>query len=91
MTLSIDLPEESEAILCEAFGEGLSQAAKEGLIIEGCRTGRLTLGEVRMLLGLQTRIQAEEWLGKRGVCWNYGVEDLEADRKTLSRLFNVEL
>ncbi len=91
MTLSIDLPEESEAILREAFGEGLNQAAKEALIIEGYRTGKLSITEVRDLLGLESRFDAESWLGKRGVNWNYRIEDLEADRKTLSKLLNIEL
>lgn len=91
MVLNIDLPEQGEAILREAFDGDLGQAAKEALVIEGYRTARLSLGQVRQLLGLQTRIEAEQWLGKRGVCWNYGIEDLEEDRKTIHDLFGVKL
>ena len=51
----------------------------------------LAPGRVREILELPTRFQAEEWLGSRGVNWNYSIEDLEADRKTLAALFKVEL
>lgn len=91
MVLNIAVSPEGEEALREAFGENANQAAKEALIIEGYRTGKLGISDVRVLLGLGTRIQAENWLGERGVFWNYGVEDLEADRKTLNELFGVEL
>ncbi len=60
-------------------------------MIEGYRTGKLGISDVREMLGLESRFDAEDWLGKHGVNWNYGLEELEADRRTLSRLFNVEL
>jgi predicted HTH domain antitoxin len=37
---------------------------------------------VARLLGVN-RWEAESWLGERGVCWNYGREDLEEDWRTL--------
>lgn len=75
----------------EVSSDSLGQAAKEDLVIELYRSRKIGLSDVCLLLGLETRIQAEEWLGSRGVNWNYALEDLEADRATLSKLFNAEL
>jgi hypothetical protein len=44
------------------------------------------MAQVRRLLGLESRWDAEEWLGKRGIHLNYTIEDLRADRETLDRL-----
>ncbi len=91
MTLALDIPKNAEEALRRAFGDDLSEAAKEALIIRGYQTAKLSIGDVREILGFASRFQAEEWLGKRGVNWNYSLEDLEADRKTLGELFKVEL
>ena len=42
---------------------------------------------MRRLLGLETRWDAEAWLAERGIPLNYDLEDLEADRRMLDRLF----
>jgi predicted HTH domain antitoxin len=91
MAVNLDMPKEQEATLRQAFGDNLAQAAKEALIIEGYRTGRLSIGEVCGLLGLPSRFDAEQWLGKRGVNWNYGADDLKQDRETLGKLLKIEL
>jgi len=87
MAVSIDMPKQQEQTLRQAFGEDLGQAAKEALIIEGYRTAKLSIGEVRELLGLQTPFEAESWLGSRSVHSNYGLDDLEADRQALATTF----
>ena len=85
MSISFDLPESLEAALRAEWGD-LDQAAKEALIIESYRTGRLSIGQVAEFLRLETRFQAEKWLGERGVTWNYSSDDLKADRETLNSL-----
>jgi len=85
MSISFDLPKPLEAALRAEWGD-LDQAAKEALIIESYRTGRLSIGQVAEFLGLATRFQAEKWLGERGVTWNYSPDDLEDDRGTLDRV-----
>ncbi len=86
MTVSFSLPQELEQALVREFGD-LGEAAREAFIIEGYRRGRLSLGFVAQILGLPTSLQAQEWLAQRAVPLNYGVEDLEADRRTLKNLF----
>jgi predicted HTH domain antitoxin len=66
----------------------LDQAAKEALVIQGYRTGRLSIGQVARVLGFETRFEAEEWLGKHDVTWNYSVEELKADIETIRKLAN---
>lgn len=83
ITISADI----ERTLESAFGPELERAALEALAIEGYRTARLTAGEVAKVLGLETSIQAQAWLARRGVEANYSLEDLVADRVSLAKLF----
>jgi predicted HTH domain antitoxin len=76
----------AEILLRRAFGDDLDRAALEALAIEAYRSGRLTAGEVARLLGLETSIQAQEWLAKRGIAMNYSLEDLNSDRAALERI-----
>jgi predicted HTH domain antitoxin len=85
MTITFDIPERIREELASRFGD-LGQAAKEALAIEGYRTGKLSVGQVAEILGMGV-IEAQSWLGSRGIPVNYAVEDLEADRETLARLF----
>lgn len=91
MVIKLTLPESAEASLREAFGSDLDRAALEALAIEGYRSGRLGLARVGELLGLDNRWATEAWLAGRGVTWNYGADDLAADRETLERLFGDRL
>ena len=87
MTLSIELTADLEAELRQSLGEDLSRAALDSLVAEGYRLKKLGIGQVCRLLGFTSRLDAEDWLARRGIHWNYGPEDLEADRATLERLF----
>lgn len=86
MTISFDLPKDVENDLRKEYGD-LSAAAKEALIIDAYRTGRLSLGHVAEVVGLPTSILAQRWLSDRGVPLNYSLGDLESDRRTLGKLF----
>jgi len=84
---TLSLPGETEKTLQRAFGPDLDRAALEALAIEGYRTAKLTAGEVARILGLGTSLAAQTWLAHRGIPLNYSLEDLEADRAALARLF----
>ncbi len=88
--LTIHIPEDAEQVLRKAWGENLDRAALEALVIEAYRTGKLGISQVRRLLGFESRWEAEQWLGTRGVNWNYSLDDLEADRRTLDRILGQE-
>ncbi len=85
MSITFSIPESIEQELARQLGD-LGLAAKEALVIESYRTGKLSIGQVASVLGFETRFEAEEWLGKRGVHWNYSPEELQADRQTLRTL-----
>lgn len=84
-TLNLSL--DASQTLQRAFGPDLDRAAVEALVIEGYRTAKLTAGEVAGILGLDTSIAAQSWLAKHGIELNYSIDDLDADRQTLSKQF----
>ena len=86
MTVTLNIPNEAEQVFRDAWGNDLDRAALEALVIEGYRSRRFGLATVRRLLNLETRWDTEQWLGAHGVNWNYSLEDLESDRKTLDTL-----
>lgn len=88
MAVTFDLPADVEQDLRQEW-QDLDQAAKEAFVIYGYNTGRLSLGYVAHILGLDTTLQAQQWLADRGVPLNYSVEDLEADRRTLAERFTI--
>lgn len=85
MSVTLELDEATESLLREAFGDNLSQAAREALAAEGYRTGKLGEAQVRRLLGFDNRWDTEAWLAKNNLVM-YTLEDLEEDRKTLERV-----
>lgn len=84
-TVRFEIPTPFDAELRRAWGD-LDIAAKESLIVESYRTGRLSIGQVAAILGVATRGEAEQWLGHRGVPWNYSIDDFEADAATVETL-----
>lgn len=85
MTVRFDLPHDMEQHLRREFGD-LDQAAKEALLIESYREGRLSAGKIAEILGKGV-IETYEWLNLHGVPLNYTLDDLQADRATIARLF----
>lgn len=86
MSIVINVPQEHEQTLRDAWGADLNRATLEALAIEGYRSHKLSSAEVGRLLGLDDRWVVNQWLADRRVPLNYTLEDLEADRKTLDRL-----
>ena len=86
MNITINIPETAEAAFRQAWGQNLSRAAFEALLIEGYRSGKLSTGDIAEALNFETRLAAEQWLAARQVSLNYSLADLEADRATLDRV-----
>lgn len=87
MSTVFDLSPQTEKELQDVFGADLKRVALEALAVVGYHSGKLSLTQVRGLLGFEDRWQTEQWLGECGAEWNYFPEDLETDRKTLAALF----
>ena len=85
MSVTIQLPADIERELRDTDPK-LDDSAREQFIIGNYRSGRLSTGDIALILRLETRSEAEQWLGARGVERNYSQADLEADRKNWDRL-----
>jgi len=78
MQVTLDLPDDiSEAL--EGQWADLPRQALEALAIEGYRTGALTEGQVRRLLGFESRFQLHALLKDHRVPLRYTESDLEND------------
>lgn len=81
MTVTFQLEDDLEKQLRRDLGD-LSQAARDALLIEAYRMGKLSIGRLARTLGFGV-IEADQWLAKHGVSLNYSFEDFKADERTL--------
>lgn len=78
MQVTLTVPED----LAEHFAEdatGLSRAALEALALEGVRSGKLTIGQARRLLGFRSRYEMDGFLKAHGVFLPDTIEDVRRD------------
>jgi predicted HTH domain antitoxin len=87
-TITIELPQEIEQQLEEAWGNGaLARHILEAVAVEGYRTEALSAGQVAELLGL-SGWETDTFLKEHGAYLHYTEEDLERDRQTLAELLD---
>lgn len=86
MVIRVNIPKRAEETLRRIWGDRLSEAAFDALVIEAYRADSISAAEVGSLLGIEDRWEIEKWLADRRVPLNYTLEDLESDRKTLDRI-----
>lgn len=80
MQITLELPEDIAASLTPSGGD-LSRSALEALALEAYRERKLSTGQLRRLLGFQTRSQVHGFLKEHRVFLHYDEEDLEHDRQ----------
>lgn len=84
MAITFQLEDALEDQLRRDLGN-LDEAAKEALLIEAYRRGKLSIGRLARTLGFGV-LEADEWLAKRGVALNYTISDFNDDKDTLRNL-----
>jgi predicted HTH domain antitoxin len=84
MTLVIDIPPETEKLLQAEWGD-LNQAAREALLIESYRRGKLSLGQCSEIFD-KSIVETEAFFRSRGVDLPMSVEDLQQDCAILENL-----
>ncbi len=89
MQVSIVLPDEVVFSLQTKWGS-LEQHILEMIVIEAYREGSISIGKVRELLGMSTRLEVDSFLKEKGIDLNYDQTDLEADRQTHEQLKALE-
>ena len=78
MNIILEVPED----IARSLGENprlVERTALESLAIESVRSGRLSRGQVRRLLGFQTRYELEEFLKARHVPVQESMGDVTRD------------
>ncbi len=81
----ITLDHETERKLREVFGQDLDGIAREALIAEGYRKGKLSIGQAASLLKLSVN-DTYGLMKQRGIAVNYTLSDLETDCASLREL-----
>ncbi len=84
MQITLELPD-SIARNLAPDQQSLSRAAIEALAIEGVRSGKLSAGEARRLLGFNTRMQVDAFLQDHSVDSDVTIKDVERDAETSRR------
>ena len=84
----IGLDHETECKLREVFRKDFDEIAREALIAEAYRKGKLSIGQAAHLLGFSIN-DAYGFMKQRGIAVNYTLSDFEADRASLRELGQV--
>jgi predicted HTH domain antitoxin len=83
--VTFEISKTTEAALRAEWGD-LEQAAKESLLIESYRQGKISVGFLAEALGVGV-LEADRWLAKRGVSLNYSREDWRREGEVIEDLF----
>jgi hypothetical protein len=84
MQVTVEIPDQFFEQLVPA-GRDAARLLLEESAAGAYRDGRLTMEQVRLLLGFGTRMQVDTFLQQHEV-YDYTVEDLEKDMDTLDRV-----
>lgn len=83
MTLTVNIPDDLAAELGSEF-QNLSRAALEALATEAYSRDVLSLEQVRRMLDLESRWEAQAVLGKHGAWPGQSAEEILADARSSS-------
>jgi hypothetical protein len=84
MQVTVEIPEQFVEHLVPA-GRDAARSLLEESVAGAYRDCRLTMEQVRQLLGFGTRMQVDAFLQQHDIC-DYTVEDLNKDVATLDRV-----
>jgi hypothetical protein len=87
MRVTVEIPDQFFGQIVPA-GQDASRMLLETAVAEAYRERRLTMEQVRELLGFATRMQVDAFLQQHEV-YDYAVDDLDKYMATLERLFPV--
>lgn len=86
MQVTVDIPDQFVRQLVSE-GRDLARTLLEQAVAGAYRERRLTVEQVRQLLGFGTRMQASTFLQEHEI-YDYAAEEFEKDMATLERLFH---
>jgi len=85
MQIHLNVPEE----IARTFGDdaqSVERAALEALALEGIRSCNLSRGQVRRLLGFQTRYEVDGFLKAHGLAAQESLEEVQRDSERVLAL-----
>ncbi|MEY3332989.1 MAG: hypothetical protein RLZZ176_1289 [Cyanobacteriota bacterium] len=85
MQISIVLPDAVAHSLTEKWGN-LDSRIMEMIAVEAYRQGLISVGKLRELLGMKTRLEVDNFLRSQGIESAYNTMDLEEDHQTHQQL-----
>ncbi len=88
MQVAVEIPDQFVRYLVPE-GRDAARSLLEESVAGAYRNGRLTIEQVRQVLGFGTRMQVDVFLQQREI-YDYTVEDLDKDMATLDRLFQKD-
>jgi hypothetical protein len=89
MQVIVEIPDQFVPHLVPV-GRDAGRTLLEDSVAGAYRVGRLTMEQVRQLLGFGTRLQVDEFLQEHGI-FDYTVEDVDRDLATLDRLLAAKV
>ena len=89
MQLTVEIPDKFVRLLVPA-GRDASRTLLKESVAGAYRDGRLTMEQVRELLGFGTRMQVDAFLQQHEI-FDYSVDDLEKDIETLDRVCSLPM
>ncbi|MEM9275263.1 MAG: UPF0175 family protein [Cyanobacteria bacterium P01_F01_bin.143] len=87
MQIQIALPDEIADSLSEKWGN-LEYKIMEMIVVQAYQEGTISVGKVRELLGMETRLEVDAFLQDKGIDLAYGETDFEADQQTHKQIQN---
>jgi hypothetical protein len=85
MNITVHIPDEMAERLT-AEGGDLERRALEPIGLAEYQAGRLTVPELRRLLGFETRYELDGFLKAHGVFEEYTLEEIDREVQTMKRL-----
>ena len=85
MQIHLNVPEE----IARTFGDdaqSVERAALEALALEGIRSGSLSRGQARRLLGFQTRYEVDGFLKAHGLVVQESLDEVQRDSERVLAL-----
>ena len=87
MRITVEIPDELARQMAALEGDP-ARILLENFAAESYRAGKMTMEQVRQLLGFGTRMQVDAFLQQHEV-YDYTTSELEKDLATLERLENL--
>lgn len=84
MRITVEIPDEVARQIAE-LGNDPARLLLENFAAESYRAGKMTMEQIRQLLGFGTRMQVDAFLQQHQV-YDYNIQELEKDLATLERL-----